>query len=175
MGYTSGWNSLKEVKEHCLKGWSEKVEVIDHKSTSYGKHLWVAIKYKDTDKSVICLFLISSYKSDWGYKDMDESCGPYTFDCPLELLDKTTGDGGEHSKAWREKVRAYHANLKAIAQDIKIGEVVNVYGKKYRITEKIDRHYKGISLENGCTYRLKIKQIERLEGAVDFIMNAAGK
>ena len=44
----------------------------------------------------------------WGYKDMEESCGPYSFSCPLKYL----GLAPATNEAWRATVRGYHARLR---------------------------------------------------------------
>ncbi len=43
----------------------------------------------------------------WGYKDMDESSGPYVFNCPLSYLEMVPCPGG-YATEWRESVHAYH-------------------------------------------------------------------
>jgi hypothetical protein len=48
----------------------------------------------------------------WGYKGMDESVGPCYYDCPLAYLDMVPQAEGPYAQAWREKVRAYHAQRK---------------------------------------------------------------
>jgi hypothetical protein len=45
----------------------------------------------------------------WGYKDMEESSGPYFYSCPLKYLDMVPVVASE---SWREGVRAYHARAK---------------------------------------------------------------
>lgn len=44
----------------------------------------------------------------WGYKDLDESCGPCHFSCPLKYLDLVPLDKFGGNAEWREAVRAYH-------------------------------------------------------------------
>lgn len=55
--------------------------------------------------------LLEYSKSDegWGYKDMEESMGPYYFSCPLSYLDMVPVVANE---SWREGVRRYHEKQK---------------------------------------------------------------
>ena len=54
----------------------------------------------------------------WGYKDMDESMGPYSYTCPLKFLDASTCDN-PGAIAWREACRAEHAKKALIAKGSK--------------------------------------------------------
>ena len=175
MGWTFGYSKPSEIKQMVLNSFKETgyYELIDIKSTQYGKHMWVAIKNKETNQSIILLYLIqkNAGRDGWGYKDMDESMGPYVHDCPLELIEKTTGDGREYSINWRKAVVEYHATRKHNAK-ANIGDVVEVYGKKYKLIEKIRRSWRAESLENGRVYNIRPSQLQRLEKTVDFITNS---
>src|SRR5574343_1028282 len=105
MGWTSGYGSIKQIQNEFLK-LDGHLEIIDHKSTCFGQHLWIAYKYKDKPESFIVLIKIEKFEDNtWGYKDMDESCHPYIYDCPLELLNKTTGINNTYSINWRNAVK----------------------------------------------------------------------
>jgi hypothetical protein len=56
----------------------------------------------------------------WGYKDMDETCGPYYNNCPLSYLERCTEPVNDYSRQFRDRVRAYHNRLKEIG-DLKPG------------------------------------------------------
>lgn len=84
-----------------------------------GNHLWTVWEIAETpiqDSKAenktgryIALHLIKKEKGyGYGYKDMDESCGPYAYDCPLKFLDMVPVPDSKHAAGWREKVRAYH-------------------------------------------------------------------
>ena len=55
--------------------------------------------------------LLQRSDGEWGYKAMDESMAPYYYSCPLRYLDMAR----ELSPAWREKVRAHHAQRRQSA------------------------------------------------------------
>jgi len=46
----------------------------------------------------------------WGYKPLQEAMQPYYYSCPLAYLDMAP----EQSRAWRDKVRAWHAQRRAV-------------------------------------------------------------
>ncbi len=52
--------------------------------------------------------LIRCYSGDWGYKDMDESCGPYYFSCPQSYLTMVSLEQYGGNAEWRSQVRLYH-------------------------------------------------------------------
>lgn len=162
MGWLFGWSSLKEVRENILADYrkSSTHEVIDYKSTKFGRNLWIAIKRGE--RSYILLYLLDKREKMWGYKDLSECSGPVECDCPLTLLDKTTGDDNTYSIQWREKVRKYHRDIKEIESGVLIGEVVEVYGKRYTIVDKTKKSFIGQSLDTGMKYRLKRNQITKL-------------
>jgi hypothetical protein len=56
----------------------------------------------------IGVYLIERQGGEWCLKEMSEGCGPYAHDCPLRFLNMAPVDG-EYGAAWRERVRAYHA------------------------------------------------------------------
>ena len=95
--YTSQQNKsdfLQEILRDChWENDSAVSSVIDH--SVRGNRLWVALRleYKNgyPDCKYVVLFLLHKHKDGWGYKDMDESMGPYYYDCPLRLL-QVTGD-----------------------------------------------------------------------------------
>lgn len=42
---------------------------------------------------------------EFGYKDMDETMGPYCYDCPNSILKLLTPTNSEYAKDWRKKCR----------------------------------------------------------------------
>ena len=173
MGYTSGWSSLKSLKDYLLqitKNPTSHLNIIDHKSTNYGRRLWVAYEYKNKSLSFIALYLIGKHSSDYGYKDMDETMGPSYYDCPLSLINKTTGDSSRYSQDWRDQVKAYHQNIKNNSV-LKDGDVVDVYGEKFKIIEKRKRSYRAERVKDGKRFRVSPNQITRLSNTLHFILS----
>lgn len=155
MGWTScgSWRNPSDVKREILS-WYQKdgVKLLAHRSTSYGRNLWLAIE-KDGER-FIALYLISKAGGDYAYKGMTEMCGPCETDCPLALLELVPESSlpkeSGYSAKWREGVRKQASVRK---REIEVGSTVKVYGKEYRVLGKHKRSYKVQSLENGMVYR----------------------
>lgn len=59
-----------------------------------------------TERWIGCdLLQYSRGDEGWGYKDMEESMGPYYYSCPLKYLDLVPEVANED---WREGVRQHH-------------------------------------------------------------------
>lgn len=63
---------------------------------------------RPTERWIAC-DLLRYQAGAWGYKDMEESCGPYYYSCPLGYLDMAP----VADEQWRQGVRNYHARQKA--------------------------------------------------------------
>jgi hypothetical protein len=121
MGWLFGWDTRKKLVEHLLAQNGGNYKAI--KSCSVGNNLWVVFEAKEAAQSperFVCLFLIKgppfgrqdSY--GWGYKDVDESMGPYEINCPASYLDLAQPEPTKgHAVEWRTRVRERAAKLKA--------------------------------------------------------------
>ena len=56
-------------------------------------------------RAFIVCYLLNGSAGGSGYKALEESMHPFYYSCPLHFLDLAP----EQSRAWREGVRAYHA------------------------------------------------------------------
>ena len=56
------------------------------------------MKVRGQGEVFVALYLISNSKGEWGYKDLDDSVGPYYFDCPLSYIEKTIKSGRKLNK-----------------------------------------------------------------------------
>ena len=63
-----------------------------------------------TERWITCDLLQYRMGDGWGYKDMDESMGPFYYSCPLGYLEMVPIDQYGGNKQWREGVRNYHAH-----------------------------------------------------------------
>lgn len=98
----------------------------------------------------ICL--LSERKDGWsywyGYKDMDETCGPFKYDCPKAILDLLTPTDNELANEWRRKCRekASKPSLSKLGEGSIIEFVspwdTNYYSKgdTVRLTKKLYYH-----------------------------------
>ena len=159
--FSPSYGSPKGVVEHMEKqcqrvGW----KVLKHAFTCYGRRAWIALEKEG--KSFILLLMIDKHDGWWGYKDIEESMGPCYYDCPLSLLDMTTGNDHDASIEWRKGVRERHATRQArrlASKAVKVGDRVTVYGKAYQIIERIKRSFVGIQELTGRRYRITSLQI----------------
>lgn len=113
------------------------------RSSVKGNHHWFLMRTKSTGKVWIGLDLMQGgtrSNPGWGYKDMDETCGPTAVDCPITYLTEaspvTEADG--YAMEWRQRVRAYHDKRKAAAT-LPQGTVLQYGQHKYRIEPSSDK------------------------------------
>jgi hypothetical protein len=167
MGWTGipGIDKAGLVKE-CLSGCSPYT-VQDHSLN--GNELWVLMA-KPGEKPLIVLFLLSGTGGMWGYKDMDESMGPYYVKCPLKFLALAPSVNEE----WRAKVRAYHAGKTAKAKlkkGLQVGQTVifrpGVTCMGSPLSEAVIERLKPLCVRVGfSTVRVKLPHILGVKEAV---------
>lgn len=100
------------VKDWFGTVWSERVEVLDVAIVKM-RTLYAACRYKDTGRVFAAIFLLGYAPKDYynfGYKDMDETVGPYESECPERILKLLTPTDSEYANMWRERC---WANIKA--------------------------------------------------------------
>jgi hypothetical protein len=122
-----GWLFLHEcdtkasVRDHLLRDLGRSNENAERKVLAHrtvGNHLWMAYECIPTDPAhkpikVVVLALLAQDQGRWGYKDMDETMGPYYFDCPKAVIEAVGPTDNEHALKWRAKVDEYHAQRAA--------------------------------------------------------------
>lgn len=85
--------------------------------------------------AVVCLTRWNPKARDghvFGYKDMDESCGPYEIRCPAGILDLLTEPVNDHAREWRAKC---HARLRLTGRKLpKTGDRI-VFAEPIRFTD----------------------------------------
>jgi hypothetical protein len=79
--------------------------------------------------AVICLVQYNPRAADgyiFGYKDMDESMGPYECDCPESILDLLTPTDRQYARQWRARCRENAAVRRARAKkpSPRVGQVI---------------------------------------------------
>jgi hypothetical protein len=140
-------------------------------STVRGNRHWYVARYRKEEKDItfIGLDLMQSGKEDgWGYKDMDESVGPYYYDCPLKYLDMV-GEPVGNAAEWRAKVRERHQK-KAARPSWVPGMVVTYGGYSYRLNNPAGprRGWAVTRTTDGVQFRMKANQLSSatIEGAL---------
>jgi len=90
-----------------------------------GSVLWTVnqITHRETGDTIVFIGCDLLRKDgEWcGYKDMDETTGPYYYSCPMKFL----GMAPERNPVWRERVREYH---RLRARRFSVGQRVAVIG-----------------------------------------------
>ncbi len=71
------------------------------------------IEVQPAERWIACDLLRHQRDYGWGYKDMDESMGPYYYSCPLKYLNLVPIEQFGGNEEWRANVRRYHARQQA--------------------------------------------------------------
>ena len=93
--------------------------------------------------AVICLTKTSTGARDgctFGYKDMDETVGPYESDCPASILDELTETDYRHAIEWRLRCRAnlVRRKLEKAKPTPKPGQTI-IFDEPMRFSDGSDR------------------------------------
>ena len=109
--FPEGVKTRNDVKEWILEqgipgGW----QLIEHKGSNFGKHLWLAIKPERANPRVqgsqakIMLYTLEKVDGLWGFQEFEEGmCDNYT-DCPESLLELVGNTTSAAAKRWRKRV-----------------------------------------------------------------------
>jgi len=110
-----GWTFTHKTKDQSVKQFFEKEFNGEH-----GKVLDCAVKNRAAyiaferangsgRRKVFALVCLLSYRPrdhfNFGYKDMDETMGPFECDCPERILDLLTDTDDETAGRWRKRCR----------------------------------------------------------------------
>lgn len=126
---------------------SRKVEVL--KSSMVGSTYYAAVKSFNKTNGYECvtaaICLTSTNNKDYynfAYKGMDESCGPYKYDCPKGILDLLTPTENEFAKEWR---KACYENIAAKKNPNSLGRLP--VGSKIKYTLPYDTTHRKAGTE----------------------------
>jgi hypothetical protein len=147
MGWTYLYKQVRDVKAYLegpqgifrcsTPGYS--YTVVD--SAMVGSTYYAAVRHVTPEQPAGYVFgaivLTRNPASGFGWKDMDESMGPYEVACPLRILNKLTPienmPGGaarnDYAAQWRENVRQYHrdrAGRTATAKAFRAGDMLRL-------------------------------------------------
>lgn len=176
--FSEAWPTASSMRDHLRDELKKSGNVIlDDALTNYGRHYFALVKKGDAP-AVIFVALLDKRASNgwtgWGYKDMDEGMHPYTYDCPLRIVDRADADGpadNEDGKNWRSMVRAYHAKRRASAlwvKSAKRGDKVWANGREepYTVAYKVKNTLIGYRHDGSGPYRIPTTRITAFEPAV---------
>lgn len=159
MGWLSGFSSYREIKQYLLREDRDGYKILKHAATQCGRNLWVIFKHpKGFD--FIALFLIRRHQGVYGYKDLTECMGPAEHDCPLEFLELVPlPTDSKYAAGWREHVRNHHVKR---TQRFNIGETVSIYGKSYKVVDKVKKSYRVQDLNTGIVYKCSASKMSHV-------------
>jgi len=90
-------NGARKVLDSAIVNFRTYYAAVEHTLPTGVRQVWAAI------------FLLQFAGDEFGYKDMDETCGPYERQCPERILNLLTPTDHENALQWRWDCRAYHA------------------------------------------------------------------
>ena len=105
-------NGVIDRKAEIDSLWNgEKCKLL--KSSMVGNVYYGAVKKIETEEVFAVIFLTHTRQNFWfSYKDMDETAGPFNYDCPVSILKLLTPTKYENAKEWRKKCYEYHNKRK---------------------------------------------------------------
>lgn len=163
MGWLFGWNTRKELIDQLCEGNGVKTL----KRCFKGNNMW-AVQQTDAGITFAVLYLIKGpaygNKNDrygWGYKDVDETMGPYQYDFPVSWLDLLSPCDSEYAVSWRENVRKRAEQMARF----KIGTTWAYGGHEYTIIERRSPTSFRVKNEYGDPWRMKMSQLLHAEEA----------
>lgn len=172
MGWTSSWawTQKSTIVNHVISTdlWGANFTILEH--AVRGNRVWVLAEYAQGEKvgqRFIALFLLSRHEGEWAYKDMDESCGPYHFDCPISFVKcarEINAPVSDIAKTWREKVIKYHSDLNTKRKSkatLAPGMKLKYRQDVYELLEKFSGRFgwKVRDIATNEIYRLMSKQV----------------
>lgn len=108
-----GWTFTRKEKGETVKSFFEKEFTQDGKTgvldCAVVNRRTAYIAYKSARDghvfAIVCLldYRPHDYNYNFGYKDMDESTGPFEYDCPERILNLLSPPSPGYAKEWREK------------------------------------------------------------------------
>ena len=96
----------KEIKEEIRAGFTGEWKLIADRIV--GNHFWTVAKSPNQGTMIVLFLLRKNRGFGWGYKDMEESMGPYYFSCPKKYLDMVPLEVYGGNASWREQVAEHH-------------------------------------------------------------------
>lgn len=137
--FSESWPTRASLREHLVNG--NGVNTL--KSCWKGNNLWAVQEGTKQDGTVVrfvALYLCAYHGKDldgWGYKDIDESMGPCSTNCPVSYIEMVEAHEREHgyepagyAEEWRERVRAYNARGKI---ELTEGQKIKLYSNEYTV------------------------------------------
>ena len=124
--FSTAWSDRKSIIRHLIRNESD-----DNRTRTCLAHclrgnvlwtVWEINRHDDTTKRYIGCDLLQNGGAGegWGYKDMDESCAPFYYTCPMKYLNMVPEVANQE---WRDEV-IRQANIKSLK--VEVGDLVGL-------------------------------------------------
>lgn len=173
MGWTYGysWRTKKDIVEHCTT-LCKTLTKLDH--AVRGNNLWVLAQHNEGQRKgdiFVALFRLQKDDGIYGYKEFDDTCHPYQFDCPTGFIKRTIASGrtlSDSTQKWHKKVFTFHATRRENAKkraSLKAGMKVKFQGVVYELLTKYSgkKGWQVRSLIDNAIYRMAAYQVTQSE------------
>jgi hypothetical protein len=115
MGWLTDFSSRKELIRHLTQTESqinketlEEHKLVTHKQVFKGNNMWTIQEWfvndKPQGKFIVLYMMVNHGKGGWGYKGVEETCGPTYYNCPVSWFDEVHTTN-ETATEWRKEVR----------------------------------------------------------------------
>lgn len=159
--HSGNYSSVKDYADCEITG-SEKHKLLER--SVYGKEVYSLFENVETGMRYIALHLVTRGEGEWCRKDMDESCGPYYYNCPEYILVQSTvthPTAVEWRELCREKRRLVRDQTEA-AKNLKANDVIEYHDKKLTYLYPYNKSGSQIvcRTEDGEVYRYPVKKFK---------------
>lgn len=161
-GDIMGWDcAYYKNKKECVDFELRQLEwkgrkVLKYKSTAQG--MYAVVDCPEFGVFLACT-MIKKYKGEYQVKAMTEEMGPAMNDCPTSLFELLPEPKG-YAEGFRAACRANEERKQWTPE---YGEVVSIYGKKYKVGMKVNRTSYGVyCLETGKQFKSPKNKMEKV-------------
>jgi len=146
------WTSdsgARRVLDSAIVNRTEYYAAVEYVKPDGERHVWCAV--------FLLKFLPKARDGyTFGYKDMDETCGPNAWRCPVRILDLLTETDNGYANGWRAKCREYHARRAALP---KLAE-----GMRLRVLNESVPTINGVDVREVTVLQAGRKPLFKMEG-----------
>lgn len=159
--HVADYESVKEYAEYELKH-SEGYRLLGR--SIYGKEVYSLYEKIETGLRFITVDLVTHSDGEWCRKSMDETCGPYYYNCPEYILVQSTCNN-PLAVEWREKCRELRRGKRKMidaAKNLNRGDVIQYQNEKLTYLYAYNKSVSQIvcRTEAGEIYRYQVKKFK---------------
>lgn len=156
MGTTGVYQSVSATKEMIVRDMNfqnDSISSVVLKTSSYGNQFWLLRTIKQEKESFVTadVVLISHKDGMTYYKEMNISCSPYYYHCPIEWLELITHNE-DSILNWKDSVKKYWAKKKI---GIIPGMKLIFQNNSYVVIDKYTSHFWTVQRQDGRIFKMK--------------------